>query len=987
MARNCRSSAFAVSAALLTAFAIAAGAWADSLVVGAAADNTMYSEDANQSNGAGNSFFAGRTNNAELRRGLIRFDLSAIPPGSTVTGVTLTLYQSRSQGGTENVRLYRALVSWGEGTSHAPGEEGGGATASPGDATWKYRFFNTNAWNTSGGEFVATASATASVGGQNGFYTWSSAGLLADVQGWVDAPTNNHGWVVRGNEAANRTSKRFESRQSNNTNQRPQLTVVFTPYTGPEGACCFPDGDCQILSSAGCASAGGSYQGDGALCDPNPCPQPAGACCLPGGGCSEVTPMECIALGGSWQGPDVPCVPDPCAPPVGACCFDDGTCLELPQTDCVSQAGTYHGDGSVCAPDLCPLVLTPYLDPLPIPPLATPTSGVPGGAATYDMHVAQVQQQLHAELAPTTLWTYGGTYPGPTILATRDVPITVNWINDLPPGQHYLPVDLCAHGATNEPKIVTHLHGGHVPAAVDGYPEHTFLPGNAVAYVYPNNQPSALIWYHDHALGITRLNVYMGMAGGYVITDAVEQSLNLPSGDFDVPLIIQDRSFHPDGTLKYPAEWQEHFFGDKMLVNGRIWPFLNVRQGKYRFRILNGCNSRTLTLSLSSGQSFEQIGTDGGLLPAPVTVPHITLGPAERADVIVDFAAHPAGTEILLSNSAPAPYPGGNPMHDLPEVMKLVVVDQAGHTDPVPPVLTELETLDPADAVQTRDFTLKKFSDPCAGSKWLINGMHWDHIMEYPVLGTTEIWRFINDSGISHPMHMHLVFFQVLDRQDFVIINGEVVPVGDPVPPAANEAGWKDTVMAHPNQITRVIARFEDYTGRYPYHCHILEHEDHEMMRQFEVLCPPIAFSQQPQSSSAGLGCSATFSVEATSGLLDVQFQWRRNGQDLSDGPGVSGSTTPGLTISNVALASVASYDCVVTTDCASATSAAAWLAVCYGDLNCSGTVDLSDLSTLLSNYGLQSGATPAQGDCNEDGAIDLSDLATLLVNFGVNCP
>jgi spore coat protein A len=176
-------------------------------------------------------------------------------------------------------------------------------------------------------------------------------------------------------------------------------------------------------------------------------------------------------------------------------------------------------------------------------------------------------------------------------------------------------------------------------------------------------------------------------------------------------------------------------------------------------------------------------------------------------------------------------------MFAVPDVMKFVVQAEAGHTDAIPESLRPMETLDPMDAVTTRNFVLRKLSNPCNGSMWLINDLQWDDITEYPVLGTTEIWSFVNRSGISHPMHMHLVFFQILDRQDFQVIEGEVVPIGSPVPPAANEAGWKDTVMTHPYQITRVIARFEDYTGLYPYHCHILEHEDHEMMRQFEAVC------------------------------------------------------------------------------------------------------------------------------------------------------
>ncbi len=901
---------------------------ADTLTVGATRDVTIYSEADDKANGSGSYFFAGRTNGENLRRGLVRFDVSGIPAGSTINSVTLTLYMSRTIAGNQNVRLHRVLADWGEGASNAGGQEGDPTSAELNDATWRYRFYDPNnpstapQWSTLGGDFIGTASATAVIGSSNGLYTWSAAAMASDVSTWVNTPSSNFGWILIGNETTQPTAKRFDSRTSSNASRRPSLFIDYSLPTGaccfndgtcqtlsqtqctgqggtyqgnnstctpnpcpqPTGACCFGDGTCQILNATACASASGTfqgvgtvcspnpctqptgaccfadgsclvlnsaecvaqsgiYQGNGVTCIPNPCPQPTGGCCFPDGSCQELTSAECSSSGGVYQGNGTSCTPNPCPQPTGACCLTSGLCLTATAVDCASQSGTYQGDDSLCAPGLCPVVLTPYLDPLPIPPLATPTSGVPGGAATYDMHIIQVQQKLHAQLPSTTLWTYEGVYPGPTILATRDLPVTVNWINDLrdefgvPRTDHYLPVDLCPHGAANQPKVVTHLHGGHVPASVDGYPESTFLPGNSVSYVYPNNQLPALIWYHDHALGLTRLNVYMGMAGGYVITDAFEQSLNLPSGEYDIPLIIQDRSFNPDGTLKYPAAWQEHFFGDKMLVNGMVWPYLEVKQGKYRFRALNGCNSRVLTLSLSNGQTFQQIGTDGGLLPAPVDVTQITIGGGERADLIIDFAALAPGTEILLNNSAPAPFPNGGTTNDIPNVMKFIVQNQSGATDAVPATLRPIETLNPANALLTREFSLQRAGDPCSGTVWLINGMHWDHITEFPVLGTTEIWSFVNRSGISHPMHMHLVFFQVLNRQEFDIVMGEVVPIGNPIPPAPEEAGWKDTVMAHPDQITRVIARFEDYTGLYPYHCHILEHEDHEMMRQFEAIC------------------------------------------------------------------------------------------------------------------------------------------------------
>jgi len=467
----------------------------------------------------------------------------------------------------------------------------------------------------------------------------------------------------------------------------------------------------------------------------------------------------------------------------------------------------------------------------------------------------------HSELPVTTVWGYddgtGPGTPGPVIEARSDQPVTVNWVNDIRDfnsgllrTSHYLQQsadDLsCIHGAQDDAQTVVHLHGGHVPAAVDGYPEFTFPPGAPpVTYVYPNNQHASPIWFHDHALGITRLNVYMGLAGLYIIRDDVEDAINLPAGEFEAPLVLQDRKFNPDGSYFYPGTWQDMFFGDKVMVNGKVWPYFDVKKGKYRFRLLNGSGSRVYTLSLnppSGSLTFTVIGNEGGLLDQPAHgVSALTIGPGERYDVIVDFSSYTTNDEILLENSAPAPFPNGSV--DLTQVMKFIVASQAGDTDAIPNPLRSTERLQEGDSVMTRDLELKKSGlDACGRSIWEINGLHWDDITEEPVLGTTEIWQFINDSGVSHPMHMHLVFFQILDRDGFTRgSGGEIIPNGSPQAPPLEESGWKDTAMVGPNEILRVIARFDDYTGLYAYHCHILEHEDHEMMRQFRVIPEPAA--------------------------------------------------------------------------------------------------------------------------------------------------
>lgn len=546
------------------------------------------------------------------------------------------------------------------------------------------------------------------------------------------------------------------------------------------------------------------------------------------------------------------------APPTGACCLPSGLCEQQTLAHCLMHGGEYAGDGTDCAAADCAVVLTPFVDPLPLPGVAQPLQGHPGGAAHYEIAMTEQYQQLHRDLPHTRVWGYAGSYPGPTIEAWRDEVVTVRWINDLrvaESGQlrttHPLLVDECLHGPDvtgQTPVAVVHLHGGKVPPDSDGYPEDAFPPGSASdIYTYPNIQPAGTLWYHDHALGITRLNVMMGLAGFYLLRDSVEASLGLPAGEYEVPLAIQDRSFRTDGSLRYPEMWHEHFFGDTVLVNGKVWPYFNVHRGKYRFRMLNGSNSRAYTLSLSNGATFWQIATDLGLVASPVPLTSFTILPGERVEVVIDFAPYAPGTEIILHNSAPAPFPGFPGVGVIPNVMKFVVGSQTGHTAPLPPTLAEFQPLNPEDAAIERVLDLRLAPNThCPdhhGQVWTIDGLMWDEITEFPTLNAVEIWTWRNNSGISHPMHMHLVMFQVLNRQAIDDITGE--PTGPLLPPAVFEQGWKDTVDAWPGYYTRVITQFTGFTGLYPYHCHILEHEDHEMMRQFLVTAPcPADFNQ-----------------------------------------------------------------------------------------------------------------------------------------------
>ncbi len=527
------------------------------------------------------------------------------------------------------------------------------------------------------------------------------------------------------------------------------------------------------------------------------------------------------------------------------------------------------------ADPLDPSTLTKYVDPLPIPSVLEPVSLMGPGANHYEVTMTEFTQQLHSELAPTTVWGYNGTYPGPSFEIWKDRQITVRWKNHLPT-DHLFTVDTTIHGA--EPpnpyvRTVVHVHGANVPSESDGYPEAWFTPGHDALYTYPNHQQAATLWYHDHALGITSLNVYAGLAGFYLIRDRQEGRLNLPGGDYEIPIVIQDRSFYNNSELLYPHPWEPEFFGNTAVVNGKVWPYLTVEPRKYRFRFLNGSNARFYNVKLLEsdsigniiyigddpipGPALYQIGTDGGLLTTPVKFndpgnsmsPRLLMGPAQRSDVVIDFKDY-AGKFFVLHNNAKSPFKGlDSPEEDeepLPEIMLFkVMATPVTDNSSLPSRLFPVPRIPEASAVMVRDLTLEEeldeFGDPI---RLLLNGMRWDDpITETPQLGTAEIWRILNLTEDVHPIHLHLVMFQILDRQPFDVEHyestGEIIFTGPPVPPEPNERGWKDTFHAFPGEITRIIQRFLDYPGLYVWHCHILEHEDNEMMRPYEVVLGP----------------------------------------------------------------------------------------------------------------------------------------------------
>jgi len=544
--------------------------------------------------------------------------------------------------------------------------------------------------------------------------------------------------------------------------------------------------------------------------------------------------------------------------------------------------------------------------------------------------------------------TIGGS-PGGTFEAVRDIPISVTWVNEISV-DHMFAVDPTLHwanpnmipmpGMPNAPTapfplfppgfdgtvenpptffhnaqspvpLIPHLHGGEVQSYYDGHPEAWFTStpspvtsmwhgdayiesvvgtGNVgeARFYYPNTQPPTTLWYHDHALGITRINVMSGLAGFYLLRDPLDTIAQyLPSGQYEMPLVIQDRTFKINGEFWFPdvglnptihPYWMPEFFGNTIMVNGLVWPNMNVDRGQYRFQILDGSNARFYTLSFSNKMPFTQIGSDGGYLQAPAPLTELTIAPGERVDILVDFSNLAPGTKVILENTAKAPFPRGAPAdpQTVGQIMQFTVTANAGPTPatlpaPLNPTLTGVFPTLPLPT-KTRTLVLWEVMGAAGPLEILLNGQKWDaDISETPKLGSTEDWVIVNPTADTHPIHLHLVQFQLVSRQpfqtkkyvtDWTLINGlppfpldttptelPVAPYlqGKPVGPAANEMGWKDTIQVHPGEVTVIRARFSPIDGSpdypfdatdgpgYVWHCHILDHEDNEMMRPYQV--------------------------------------------------------------------------------------------------------------------------------------------------------
>lgn len=486
-------------------------------------------------------------------------------------------------------------------------------------------------------------------------------------------------------------------------------------------------------------------------------------------------------------------------------------------------------------PMLNTLQLTPFVDPLPLPEILRPS--LQNGHHTLTLTMREIRAKVHRDVPLTRMWSYGPTALAPLVEARAGEPLQIRWVNDLPT-KHFLPIDQSLHGCgPNIPEVrtIAHLHGAKVPSQDDGYPDDWFTPGHSRTCTYPFQQDATALWFHDHAMGINRLNTYAGLFGMLLLRDHVEDSLHLPSGKYEIPLILYDRDFSATGQLFYDVSgdpehpWIPEFTADGVLINGKIRPFFEVEPRLYRFRLLNTANSRFFNLSLSNGQPLIQIGTDQGLLSSPVELHRLTLASAERADILIDFT-HSAGQTLHLRTGAF-------------DILELRVAKQAAApASGIPKILRPIERIPESSATTTRTLTLHEYQDEAARPMvMLINRKHWhEPTTEKPKLNSTEIWEFVNLTEDTHPMHLHLVRFQILDRRPFdtddYLVNKKLRFTAPAEPPAPNELGWKDTVQCPSGVITRIIVRFEGYTGKYLYHCHILEHEANDMMRPFEVI-------------------------------------------------------------------------------------------------------------------------------------------------------
>jgi len=585
------------------------------------------------------------------------------------------------------------------------------------------------------------------------------------------------------------------------------------------------------------------------------------------------------------------------------------------------------------------------------PPTYVPEIVNMSGVLSYEYRVNMsrfYEQILPAPLPMTEVWGYGGqakdavtgtllgfvrNSPGPSFEVIHGVPINVTWLNDISVA-HMFAVDPTLHWANpnnmshvmggmeddmpafppgypeaqSPVPLVPHVHGAEVQSTSDGNPDawftidgkhgsaySSFRPApyvNSTVFHYPNGQLSATLWYHDHALGITRINVMSGLAGFYFLEDPADTIAPLlPTGKYDMPLAIQDRTFYKNGSFYFTTEgdnpdihpyWNPEFFGDTIMVNGKVWPSMNVDKGQYRFRLLDGSNARFYNISFSNGMPFTVIASDGGYLRSAASMTALLMAPGERYEILVDFSGFAAGTKIVMLNNANAPFPDGDPVEEetTGKIMQFTVMSNAGFAPAVLPSILNptLVSAFPSLTVvhKTRTLVLTEVMGEEGPLEILLNGVKWSAaVSELPVLGRAEDWVIVNPTADTHPIHLHLTQFQLVSRQsidteeyfnEWMDVNGmppimnlstiptEIDPTpyleGSPRGPNPQEQGWKDTIQMNPGEVTIIRVRYapNDGSQAYPFdatvgpgyvwHCHILDHEDNEMMRPILVIRP-----------------------------------------------------------------------------------------------------------------------------------------------------
>jgi spore coat protein A len=437
-----------------------------------------------------------------------------------------------------------------------------------------------------------------------------------------------------------------------------------------------------------------------------------------------------------------------------------------------------------------------FTAPMPIPPVLTPYS-TSGGVDKYRITTKAAQAEILPGIQSDVL-TYGGHFPGPVIKARSGRPVHVLHTNTIDMG------------------VTAHLHGASVKPENDGSPMEPIEPGESRLYTYPNKQPHASLWFHDHVHHMESEHVYRGLSGRYLLTDDIEQALPLPSGAYDVPISLRDADIDDAGRLNYKMLDFPH--RTTLLANGRAYPYFEVAARKYRLRLLNDSNLRFLQLRLADGGEMVQIGSDGGLLPKPHPTDSIALSPAERADIVIDFSRYPVGTQLVLENTLL----NGGPAEGLGQVLRFDVVRTATDSSSIPATLRTLPPLPTPTAERTVVLALEETGLPDA--KGTINGKLYDpdRIDTQIRYGASEVWTVTNPNRFSpHNLHLHLVQFRVLER------NGQA--------PGPAESGLKDTVAVLPGETVKIQATFDSYKGVYLYHCHLLDHSAMGMMAQYKV--------------------------------------------------------------------------------------------------------------------------------------------------------